>query len=132
MAKIEFLKLHKHKKQRTIRKVNSNFKPKLNYILILGTFGYMQSNQLEAARRIIVRELSKIGKVVIKIQPKIPVLKKATGSRMGKGKGKLKDLTFFGKPGHVAIQIHNILSDVAGKSFRVARKKLPFKVIISK
>ena len=45
------------------------------------------ARQIEAARRAITRHMKRVGRVWIRIFPDVPVAKKPTEVRMGKGKG---------------------------------------------
>ena len=45
------------------------------------------ARQIEAARRVITRHMKRAGRVWIRIFPDVPVSKKPTEVRMGKGKG---------------------------------------------
>ncbi|MFP3944638.1 MAG: 50S ribosomal protein L16, partial [Alphaproteobacteria bacterium] len=45
------------------------------------------ARQIEAARRAITRHMKRAGRVWIRIYPDVPVSKKPTEVRMGKGKG---------------------------------------------
>lgn len=49
--------------------------------------GTINFKQIEAARQAITRKIKRKGRVWIRIFPNLPVTKKSTGSRMGKGKG---------------------------------------------
>ena len=62
--------------------------------LTFGSFGLkaleperVTARQIEAARRAITREMKRAGRVWIRIFPDVPVSKKPTEVRMGKGKG---------------------------------------------
>ena len=49
--------------------------------------GWVTARQIEAARRAIVREMKRRGKVWIRIFPAKPYTQRAAETRMGKGKG---------------------------------------------
>ncbi|MFP3945167.1 MAG: 50S ribosomal protein L16, partial [Alphaproteobacteria bacterium] len=62
--------------------------------LNFGTYGLkaqtparVTARQIEAARRAITRHMKRAGRVWIRIYPDVPVSKKPTEVRMGKGKG---------------------------------------------
>ena len=48
---------------------------------------HITAKQIEASRRILTRQLKKVGRVWIRIFPHIPVTSKPVEVRMGKGKG---------------------------------------------
>ena len=65
-----------------------------NYSLHYGSFGLkalqperITSRQIESARKAITRHLKRAGKMWIRIFPDVPVSKKPTEVRMGKGNG---------------------------------------------
>ena len=49
--------------------------------------GWITARQIEATRRAITRHMKRAGRVWIRIFPDVPVTKKPTEVRMGKGKG---------------------------------------------
>ena len=49
--------------------------------------GILNARQIESARRAIVRKTKRKSKLWIRIFPDLPITKKPTGVRMGKGKG---------------------------------------------
>jgi large subunit ribosomal protein L16 len=71
--------------------------------LNFGTYGLkaqeperVTARQIEAARRAMTRHMKRAGRVWIRIFPDLPVSKKPTEVRMGKGKGSVRIL---GRPG---------------------------------
>lgn len=48
---------------------------------------YLTASQCEAVRRVIIRQIRKIGHIYIRTFPLKPISKKPTKTRMGKGKG---------------------------------------------
>ena len=54
--------------------------------------GWVSARQIEAARRAIVRALRRRGKVWIRIFPDKPVTQKPAETRMGKGRGRGKEM----------------------------------------
>jgi len=59
------------------------------------------ARQIEAARRAITREMKRAGRVWIRVFPDLPVSKKPTEVRMGKGKGSVEYWTARIKPGRI-------------------------------
>lgn len=49
--------------------------------------GFVSNRQLEAARKVIIRYVRKIGKMWIRVFPAQPITKKPLEVKMGKGKG---------------------------------------------
>jgi large subunit ribosomal protein L16 len=90
--------------------------------------GWISARQIEAARRTIVHELKRRGKVWIRIFPDKPYTKRAAESRMGKGKGGVEYWVAVVRPGRVMIELGGGLpEDVAKEALRLAQFKLPIK-----
>jgi len=69
-------------------------KAKNGYTVSFGTHGlkaiesgYISSRQLEAARKVMVRHVRKVGKIWFRVFPDVPVTKKGLEMPMGSGKG---------------------------------------------
>ena len=90
------------------------------------------SRQIEAARRAITRHMKRAGKVWIRIFPDVPVSKKPTEVRMGKGKGTPEYWAARVKPGRVMFEIDGVTSDIAHTALNLGSSKLPLqtKIII--
>jgi large subunit ribosomal protein L16 len=85
------------------------------------------ARQIEAARRAITREMKRQGRVWIRIFPDVPVSKKPTEVRMGKGKGSVEFWAAKVKPGRIMFEIDGVAEDVAREALRLAAMKLPIK-----
>jgi large subunit ribosomal protein L16 len=83
------------------------------------------ARQIEAARRAITREMKRQGRVWIRIFPDLPVSKKPTEVRMGKGKGSVEFWAARVKPGRVMFEIDGVPEDVAREALRLGAMKLP-------
>lgn len=83
------------------------------------------ARQIEAARRAITREMKRAGRVWIRIFPDLPVSKKPTEVRMGKGKGSVEYWTARVKPGRILFEIDGVPEDVAKEALRLGAMKLP-------
>ena len=83
------------------------------------------SRQIEAARRAITRHMKRAGKVWIRIFPDVPVSKKPTEVRMGKGKGTPEYWAARVKPGRVMFEIDGVSWDLAQQALALAAAKLP-------
>ena len=88
------------------------------------------SRQIEAARRAITRHMKRAGKVWIRIFPDVPVSKKPTEVRMGKGKGTPEYWAARVKPGRVMFEIDGIPSDIAHTALNLGSSKLPLQTKI--
>tara|TARA_B100000405_G_scaffold150524_1_gene105274 strand:- start:18 stop:440 length:423 start_codon:yes stop_codon:yes gene_type:complete len=83
------------------------------------------SRQIEAARRAITRHMKRAGKVWIRIFPDVPVSKKPTEVRMGKGKGTPEYWAAKVKPGRIMFEIDGVPSDIAHTALNLGSSKLP-------
>ncbi|MGY8986897.1 MAG: 50S ribosomal protein L16, partial [Sphingomonadales bacterium] len=63
--------------------------------------GRVTARQIEAARRAMTRHIKRTGKVWIRVFPDVPVSKKPTEVRMGKGKGSVEFWACKVKPGRI-------------------------------
>ncbi len=87
----------------------------------------IRSNQIEAARRTIMRKITKIGKIWIRIFPDRPWTQKAAEMGMGKGKGDPQGFEFEVRPGRVIFEVDGVSREVAHDALRKAGAKLPLK-----
>ena len=85
------------------------------------------ARQIEAARRAITRQMKRAGRVWIRLFPDVPVSKKPTEVRMGKGKGTPEFWVARVKPGRVMFEIDGVTDQVARESLRLGAAKLPLK-----
>ena len=102
----------------------------LNY----GTYGLKAlepdriiSNQIEAARVALTRYMKRTGKVWPRIFPNIPVSKKPTEVRMGKGKGAPEYWVCRVKPGRILFEVDGVTEAIAREALYKASAKLPIK-----
>jgi large subunit ribosomal protein L16 len=85
------------------------------------------ARQIEAARRAMTRHMKRAGRVWITIFPDVPVSKKPTEVRMGKGKGTPEYWAARVKPGRIMFEIDGVSEPVAREAMRLAAMKLPLK-----
>ena len=85
------------------------------------------ARQIEAARRALTRHMKRQGRVWIRVFPDVPVSKKPTEVRMGKGKGSVEFWAAKVKPGRIMFEIDGVAEDVAKEALRLAAMKLPIK-----
>jgi large subunit ribosomal protein L16 len=103
---------------------------------------WMTSRQIEAARRVIVRQVRRHGKYWIRIFPDKPVTKKPAETRMGKdkpvtkkpaetrmgkGKGSVEYYVAVIKPGRILFEVSGLDEPAAKEVLRQASHKLPIK-----
>jgi len=88
---------------------------------------WLESRQIEAARRGITRYVKRGGKVWIRVFPDKPITKKPAETRMGKGKGAPDHWVAVIKPGHVIFELAGVPQEMAKEAMRLASYKLPIK-----
>lgn len=105
--------------------------------LAFGSFGLksesqarVKSNQLESARKVISRTLTKTGKYWIRVFPDRPYTAKAAEVGMGKGKGDPQGYCFDVLPGRILFEVDGAEEKVAREALRKAGTKLPLKTRI--
>jgi large subunit ribosomal protein L16 len=87
----------------------------------------VKSNQIEAARKALVRHLTKVGKYWIRIFPDKPITQKPAEMGMGKGKGDPAYFCFEVRPGRMIFEVDGVDEARARESLRKAGTKLPCK-----
>lgn len=85
------------------------------------------ARQIEAARRAITRHMKRQGRVWIRLFPDVPVSKKPTEVRMGKGKGSVEYWAARVKPGRIMFEIDGVSEPIAMEALRLGAMKLPVK-----
>jgi len=105
--------------------------------IAFGSFGLkaqgmarIRSNQIEAARKTIARNMQKTGKVWIRIFPDRPYTAKPAEVGMGKGKGDLQGYCVNIRPGRILFEVDGVDESVAKEALRKAGAKLPLKTKI--
>ncbi len=88
---------------------------------------WVDSRQIEAARRAITHAVKRGGKVWIRIFPDKPVTAKPAETRMGSGKGSPEFWVAVVKRGRVMFEMAGVDQDVAKEALRKAAHKLPIK-----
>ena len=123
--KTKFRKMHKGR-------ISGNAKG--GFALNFGSYGLkslepsrVTARQIEAARRAMTRYMKRAGRVWIRIFPDVPVSKKPTEVRMGKGKGSVEFWAAKVKPGRMMFEIDGVPLDVAREALSLAAAKLPVK-----
>ena len=102
----------------------------LNY----GTYGLkaleaerVTARQIEAARVAMTRFMKRAGRVWVRIFPDVPVSKKPTEVRMGKGKGSPEFWACRVKPGRILFEVDGVTEEIAREALYKASAKLPIK-----
>lgn len=87
----------------------------------------IKSNQIEAARKVLSRELGKNGRVWIRIFPDMPYTQKPPEVKLGKGKGDPQGYHVPVRGGRLIFEIDGVDEATAKESIRKAGSKLPLK-----
>jgi large subunit ribosomal protein L16 len=102
--------------------------------LTFGSFGLkaleperVTARQIEAARRAITRHMKRAGRVWIRVFPDVPVSKKPTEVRMGKGKGTPEFWAARVKPGRILFELDGVPVELAREALRLGAAKLPIR-----
>ena len=124
----------KRTKYRKAHKGRIHGNAKGGFTLNFGSYGLkaleperVTARQIEATRRAITRHMKRAGRVWIRIYPDLPVSKKPTEVRMGKGKGSPEYWVAKIKPGRIMFEIDGVPDDVAREALRLGAAKLPIK-----
>ena len=124
-TRTKFRKAHKGRIHGNASRCN-----KMNY----GSFGLKAlqpdrviSKQIEAARVALTRHMKRQGRVWTRVFPNIPVSKKPTEVRMGKGKGSPEYYACRVKPGRIMFEVDGVNINDAKKAMTLAAAKLPIK-----
>ena len=102
--------------------------------LTFGSFGLkaleperVTARQIEAARRAMTREMKRQGRVWIRVFPDVPVTKKPTEVRLGKGQGAVELWAARVAPGRIMFELDGVSEQVAREALRLAAAKLPIR-----
>ena len=88
---------------------------------------WVTARQIEAVRRVIVREMKRRGKMWIRVFPDKPVTAKPAETRMGSGKGSVDHWVAVVKPGRIMFEVSGVTEDIARTALSQAAYKLPMK-----
>ena len=88
------------------------------------TMGYVNSREIEAARRVLTHHMRRRGQVWIRIFPDKPITRKPVETRMGGGKGAVDHWVAVVKPGRLMFEISGVPEDMAEEAMRLASHKL--------
>ena len=91
---------------------------------------WITSRQIEAARRALVREMKRSGRLWIRIFPDKPVTMRAAETRMGSGKGSPDHYVAVVKPGRIMFEISGVDEATAKEALRLAAQKLPIDTMV--
>lgn len=113
-------------KKNRLHGLNYNTKnlTKGNYGLKALDYARLTSKQIETTYMAINKILQKQAKVYINIFPDTTITSKSIASRMGKGKGDIKNWVCLIKPGKILFEISDVSEDIAKKALNYGISKL--------
>jgi large subunit ribosomal protein L16 len=89
--------------------------------------GWINSRQIEAARRAMTRHIKRGGRIWIRIFPDKPVTQKPAETRMGAGKGSPEYWVAVAKPGRIIFEIAGVDMTISRRALELAAAKFPLK-----
>lgn len=94
---------------------------------------WITANQIEAARRVLLRYFKGKGKIWIRVFPDKPVTFKGNEVGMGGGKGSVDHYVVAIKPGKIIFEVDGVDKGLASQALKEASRKFPIKtkVILS-
>lgn len=92
--------------------------------------GWINSRQIEAARRAMTRHIKRGGQIWIRVFPDKPITQKPAETRMGAGKGNPEYWVAVVRPGRILFEISGIDMGVARRSLELAAAKFPVRTKI--
>ncbi|PIV31963.1 50S ribosomal protein L16 [Candidatus Wolfebacteria bacterium CG02_land_8_20_14_3_00_37_12] len=102
--------------------------------LSFGSFGiqslesaWVNSRQIEAARKAITHFTKRGGRIWIRIFPDKPITKRPPEVTMGGGKGAVDHYVFPVRPGRILFEMDGVTKEIAKEALRRAGHKLPIK-----
>ncbi len=98
-----------------------------SYGLKAEVVGRLTSNQIEAARKAASRQLTKVGRMWIRVFPDRPITSKPAEVPMGGGKGDLDGYCIEVLPGRIIFEVDGVPEATAKEALRKAGTKLPIK-----
>jgi len=128
----------KHRKWHKPRRWKKGVATRMNKVdfgdfgLVATTPAWVNSRQIEAARKVLTRYVKRGGQVWIRLFPDRPVTRKGAEVPMGKGKGAPDHYVATVKPGTVMFEIGGITEENAKKALKSAGQKLPTKIKVIK
>ena len=124
----------KRTKHRKVHRGNMRGRASRGNFIAFGEFGlqalepgWVDSRQIESARRAITRYVRRGGQIWIRIFPDKSVTAKPAETRMGSGKGAPDHWVAVVKPDRILFEIAGIKEDQAVEAMRLAGHKLPIR-----
>jgi large subunit ribosomal protein L16 len=134
--KTKFKKYHKNNSKLKKNELGVN-QPQVGFsgLKFLGSFR-LSAKHIETVKKVIVRVVKRKfkykTKLVLNVFPDLPITKKSSGVRMGKGKGNIDYWCFLVKAGRVLFEFNynKVPFGVIFNSFAMVSSKMPVKTLI--
>jgi len=127
--KVKHRKWHKPRRNNKGRATRTNSVDFGEFGLKATTHAWIDSRQIEAARRVMTRYTRRGGKIWIRIFPDRPVTKKGNEVPMGGGKGAPDRYVVTVKPDTIMFEMGGLSESQAREALEQARYKLPLKAV---
>ena len=101
-----------------------------DYGLKATTGGWVNSREIEAARKKITYATKRIGRYWIRVFPDKPITKKPVGVKMGSGKGAIEGHVAVVKPGTILFELGGVTEEMAREALEKAGHKISLKTRI--
>ena len=88
---------------------------------------WLNSRQIEAARRAVTNFLKREGRLWMRVFPDKPITQRPPETTMGGGKGAVDHYVFPIRPGRIILEVDGVSRETAHEALRRASHKLPFK-----
>ena len=125
--RVKFRKWQRMATRRNLRETRGTY-------LSFGAFGlkaveaqWVNSKQIESARKAMTHYIQRGGKIWIRIFPDKPITAKPPEVTMGGGKGDVQGYVFPVLPGRILFEMDGVPKDVAEAALKRAGAKLPIK-----
>jgi len=125
--RLKYRKVHRQVQKRTKLSGRGTTVAFGDYGLMAVEQAWVDSRQIEAARRAMTNYIKRGGKVWIRIFPDKPITQKPAETRMGSGKGAVEYYVAVVKPGRIMFELGGVREEVANEALRRAAQKLPIK-----
>lgn len=125
--KVKHRKWHKGRSRKRLVETRGTAVSYGSYGLKALEAAWIDSRQIEAARRAISNYVEREGRVWIRIFPDKPVTKKPPEVTMGSGKGAVDHYVVPVKPGRILFEMDGVAEETAREALRLAGHKLPVK-----
>ncbi len=128
--KVKHRKWHKGRSRRRLVETRGLELSYGQYGLKAMSASWMNSRQIEAARKTITNFLKRSGRLWIRVFPDKPVTIRPPETTMGGGKGSVDHYVFPVRPGRMLFEIDGVPEATAREALRLASFKLPVKTKI--